>query len=772
VIAGWDNFDNGTAPTVTVTATDVTASLATTGEGRDWIAADGRGSSSDGTWGTSVGPPSADPTAGGAGDPNLNLELSNATTGGTITLTITNNSGADIPLEAFHMDALAFRPKAPRSYTLDVLAGGAINDGEFINIYDTKTQDPEVFIKSQGSVPPDNNQGDDIDHDLTFLGVSILEDGGTVEFLLTFSGGVGDNSGGHDLWVDNLAVTSSSANANRLGFTVVPASATAGEDFIVTVEAQDSNGTALFDGVSEATQILLTTASGTGTLSGATATIPAGESSVELTTLRYNVAEDINLIASQVSGDLLAPSAESSTITINAGPASVLNVEFSSDPEINDPVGNQSFRIKDPVDTLDVFAVSRDSVGNFIAFRTDAVFTLADPTGDITEFNLTDNMDGSATFSASALGTATIRATVDGLPVGDSGLITVEEPQFRWTGGNGGLGNAALWLDGISPFAVQDPPIEANTIDLFFYDEYTSPSQLFLSGDRTVRSMHFTEFVDPTAQGGLGIRYTQGGVEGPVDLTFDTDSPEENPAAIFVAAGAEATINMGNVNAGLRPDTDEFYGDMVLADSLLITHLGTGNLLFSRPIKETGGSKGVTIDATSTGTVVYDGANTYSGPTTVNGGVLRLTGDSIADNATLVINEGGVVDVAADERMVGLSLPGMPDLPDGEYGSLASGAENTSESLTGTGRITVGPAPVVPQITITDISFTAEEEITITFTSNDPVDVYGSSADDGFVWQLFEANVPSGTWVDTLATEDQIFYILVTSGEDPPADSP
>lgn len=37
--------------------------------------------------------------------------------------------------------------------------------------------------------------------------------GGTVSFLLSFSSGDGDGTGGHDLWVDNVAVTGTFAEA-------------------------------------------------------------------------------------------------------------------------------------------------------------------------------------------------------------------------------------------------------------------------------------------------------------------------------------------------------------------------------------------------------------------------------------------------------------------------------------------------------------------------------------------------------------------------------
>lgn len=714
IIAGWDTYlgtgEGGVPLDAPVLATGVTASLTTTGEGREWIIIDERGASSDGTWGTSVGPPAADTTIGTSNDQNL--ELSNAATGGTITLNLSNNSGTDIELNAFHMDALGFRPKAARTYTLDVSAGGAITAG---NVYTSGDQE----IKSQGGLPPDNDQGDDIDHDLTFLADSTLENGGSVEFVLTFSGGAGDNSGGHDLWIDNLAISSSAAGADQLAITATPASATAGEDFSVTVQAQDSSGSPL--NVSQDTVFALSTADGTGILSGNTATIPMGSSSVTLTNVQYTVAEDITLIASQTSGDLLVASEESSTITFNAGPASVLSVESANDGS-GTAIVNTSFRVNDPADTLDVFAISRDSVGNFIAFETGATFTLENLTDTLVAGDLADNGDGSATFSAQNLGTGVIRAASAGLPDGDSGLITVEESQFRWVStGNGSWSPTVNWLDDTRPFF-------DNTTDLFFMDEFAITTQTFINGDRTVRSLNFTEFADPTVtQPFLGIRFVLNNVPGaPSNLTMDTDS---GSAEINIAAGAEININIGGVNNGFIPDLSENYGDLILADPLLITHLGTGILTLSRPIvdalPEVEGDPvepmDVTIDETSTGIVSFIAANTSTGTTTVNGGILRLrNGQAISDDAILALNGTAIVDIDETETVGNLFIDGVRQ-PAGVYGSTTSIApvENQDDTkFSGFGSITVlgsiidNGAPKIVSISTTDT------EITLTWTSN------------------------------------------------------
>ncbi|VGO12521.1 hypothetical protein PDESU_01074 [Pontiella desulfatans] len=196
IVAGWDTWDSATAPSASVLAPNVTASAETTTEQQSWNVVDERGASNDGDWGTFAGPPSASTVTNADFE---NLELPNATTGGTITFSITNNGLADIQLNAFHFDAYAFRPKAARAYSLSVLAGSDITVGTIYTSADDE-------ISSVGGAW-DNGAHDDIDLSLAGLADHTLAAGESVDFLLAFSSGEGDAAGGHDLWVDNVAVS-------------------------------------------------------------------------------------------------------------------------------------------------------------------------------------------------------------------------------------------------------------------------------------------------------------------------------------------------------------------------------------------------------------------------------------------------------------------------------------------------------------------------------------------------------------------------------------
>ena len=198
VVAGWDTFSSGLTPSATYEAAGITATMLNVGLSNG--GSEDRGSSSDGTWGSFDGNGNAASTAiVGTG---MNLTAHNGETGDTMQVTIVNNGTVDLDLAAFHLDALAFRPNASRTFTLDVAAGGALTAG---NVFTSTPQE----ITSLGAAPnAAQDQHDEYDILLTGLADSTLEVGGTVVFDLEFTGGT-PGSNGHHLWLDNIAVSSS-----------------------------------------------------------------------------------------------------------------------------------------------------------------------------------------------------------------------------------------------------------------------------------------------------------------------------------------------------------------------------------------------------------------------------------------------------------------------------------------------------------------------------------------------------------------------------------
>lgn len=188
LIAGWDNFSSGLTPTTPHEAAGVTATMVNTEFSNG--GSEDRGSSSDTTWGSFDGNGTpADSTIVGTG---MNLTAHNGETGDTIAITITNNSATDLDLAAFHMDALAFRPNASRTWTLDV--GG-------VNVYTSADQE----ITSLGEAPNAVQDQHD-EYDISLAGTTVPAGGGSVVLDLVFFGGT-PGSSGHHLWLDNIGVS-------------------------------------------------------------------------------------------------------------------------------------------------------------------------------------------------------------------------------------------------------------------------------------------------------------------------------------------------------------------------------------------------------------------------------------------------------------------------------------------------------------------------------------------------------------------------------------
>jgi hypothetical protein len=187
LVAGWDNFDSASSLSVTSVGAGVTATATVTGTG--WSNNDGlgRGSSKDTTWGTFEGPAAVDAGSTAVG----------------VNLTLTNGAAADLELNSFHMDAVAIRPNAARTYAWNVLSGDMTIGNVFTSADDAITHLGGNLLTDDLD-PLTHDQHDDIKIGMSGLTEHTLAVGESAVIQIAFRGGIG-NGGGHHLFVDNVA---------------------------------------------------------------------------------------------------------------------------------------------------------------------------------------------------------------------------------------------------------------------------------------------------------------------------------------------------------------------------------------------------------------------------------------------------------------------------------------------------------------------------------------------------------------------------------------
>lgn len=209
VVAGWDLWSSSAAPVANVTGAGIVATATASTASGNWTIADdgssGRGSSGDTTWGSFDG--GGSPASAVTSGLGANMAATNGVADAQITLTLTNTGATDWELDAFHMDAIAFRPNAARAYQLEVLSGD-ITQGIVFTSADDEIAD------LGGTLSGNNDDHDEIDISLVGLADSTLEPGEMVVIQIVFSSGTGAG-GGHHLFLDNLAVSGRTTPVTR-----------------------------------------------------------------------------------------------------------------------------------------------------------------------------------------------------------------------------------------------------------------------------------------------------------------------------------------------------------------------------------------------------------------------------------------------------------------------------------------------------------------------------------------------------------------------------
>ncbi|PYJ04945.1 MAG: hypothetical protein DME25_09275, partial [Verrucomicrobia bacterium] len=150
--------------------------------------------------------------------------------------------------------------------------------------------------------------------------------------------------------------------------------------------------------------------------------------------------------------------------------------------------------------------------------------------------------------------------------------------------------------------------------------------------------------------------------------------------AITVRSGGSGPLTLGGLNTSSE---NVFSGSITLQKSVSLSAATGGSTRFSGVISETTAGSGVTIGrAGNTGTVVYDNAMTYTGPTTVSFGTLKLNAaNRIPDSSALSVASGATFDMNNSSETVG-SISGAGNISVGT-GQLIAGQDNSATTFSG-----------------------------------------------------------------------------------------
>ena len=199
-------------------------------------------------------------------------------------------------------------------------------------------------------------------------------------------------------------------------------------------------------------------------------------------------------------------------------------------------------------------------------------------------------------------------------------IAPTNQPARTWEG-SAGAGNE-MWQQA-SNWDSNTVPIFDSGLDVVFNAAGAANLTNCLGGNRNIRSLNFNAAADSN----VGI-YLAEKITSPATnyvLTFDGFLGR---ATNTVQAGATGNFTIGA--GGL--------GSITLASDLVISHNGSGSLIFARPINESVAGKNLAKDGT--GTVILASSNTFSGTVTVNAGKLLVGANTSSGTGPLVLNDG------------------------------------------------------------------------------------------------------------------------------------
>ena len=149
-------------------------------------------------------------------------------------------------------------------------------------------------------------------------------------------------------------------------------------------------------------------------------------------------------------------------------------------------------------------------------------------------------------------------------------------------------------------------------------------------------------------------------ISGSATVCLNSASPHvssltfNSTASYTIAQGTAGTLNLDagacTATVTVLNGNHAITSPVTLASNATFSQSASGSLTISGAIGESGGSHGLT--QAGPGLLAIAGANTYSGPTTVDGGVLAAASSSTLSPNSDVFISGGTLDVTAGGQTV------------------------------------------------------------------------------------------------------------------------
>ena len=301
------------------------------------------------------------------------------------------------------------------------------------------------------------------------------------------------------------------------------------------------------------------------------------------------------------------------------------------------------------------------------------------------------NLSGTNTYSGTTVNAFSNPSGGSLVFQGLQALPTGTTLQQTHGGGVGGFGTIKLLDDAASPAS-------RSGVDIAMLASNTSHTMSLFVGNNN------------TANGGTSAGTTTGSTITLGNLNF-TQSASGNTSQTLSVTGTDGYgLQLNNVNlpgllAGSTTNTitldassapltvtgnvQQAAGNAAGTMNLTLGGGAIGNLISGNILNSLDGTpKALSLTKSGTGTWTLAGTNSYTGATSVTGGLLRITGNSSAATGTITVSGGAIGGTGTIGGAVSLTTAGGINLADGAVGNLTLGSTLASTGAAGANGLT------------------------------------------------------------------------------------